>query len=47
MAEVLRTEPFEGLSGELTLNQQGDVERAYRLLEVVDGEPQFSRTLEP
>ena len=47
MAEVLRAEPFAALSGELTLNQLGNVERTYRLLEVVDGEPRFSTTLEP
>ena len=47
MAEVLRAEPFAALSGELTLNRLGNVERTYRLLEVVDGEPRFSTTLEP
>lgn len=47
MAEVLRAEPFAALSGELTLNQLGNVERTYRLLEVVDGEARFSTTLEP
>ena len=47
MAEVLRAEPFTALSGELTLNRLGNVERTYRLLEVVDGEARFSTTLEP
>ena len=47
MAEVLRAEPFAALSGELTLNRLGNVERTYRLLEVVDGEARFSTTLEP
>lgn len=47
LADVLRAEPFDGLSGELTLNTQGQVERTYRLIEVVDGEPRFSQTLEP
>lgn len=47
MAEVLRAEPFAALSSELTLNRLGNVERTYRLLEVVDGEPRFSTTLGP
>ena len=47
MADVLRAEPFAGLSGDLTLDDQGVVERTYRLVEVIDGEPQFSTTLDP
>lgn len=47
MADVLRAEPFESLSGELSLNPRGNVERTYRLIEVADGEPRFSDLLEP
>lgn len=46
LADVLGAEPFPALSGELQLNRAGNVERTYRLLEVVDGTPTFRTTLE-
>lgn len=46
LAEVLASEPFMAFSGELQLNRTGNVERTYRLIEVVDGVPTFRSTLE-
>jgi len=46
LAEVLREAPSTGLGGELTLRPSGQVERTYRLLEVIDGEPEFASSIQ-
>ncbi len=47
LGEALQEGPIEALSGELTLNRLGQVERAYRLIEVIDGTPEFSELIDP
>jgi len=46
LADVLREGPVDGLGGELSLDQGGQVERTYRLIEVIDGTPEFSNLIE-
>lgn len=47
LGDALRDGTIEALSGELTVNRADQVERAYRLIEVVDGMPEFSRLINP